>query len=161
MRMNGLWALTTVLLLVVGPGAKAEERIGSEGLTDLVSQFSRAWSRHDPAALADLWSVDGDLMNPLGRMARGRAELMELFKDEHLGYMRGTSLAVKVTGSRTLAPGLTFVDGEALLTGVQTPDGKSMPALKHLIFGVAAAGEGGWRFVSVRLAVPVPPPPEE
>jgi uncharacterized protein (TIGR02246 family) len=161
MRTNRLWALTAALLLFVGPRAEAEERVGSGGVADLASQFARAWSHHDSAALADLWTADGDLMNPLGRMARGRAELMALFTDEHSGYMRGTSLAVKVTGSRTLAPGLAFVDGEALLTGVQTPDGKSMPALKHLIFGVAAVGDGGWRFVSVRLAVPVPPPPEE
>ena len=119
------------------------------------------WAQHDPAALAERWGADGDLMNPLGRRARGRAELIELFRDEHTGYMRGTALAMRVTGMRVLTPSVIFFDAEALLTGVKTPDGRSVPALKHLVFAVAVEREGVWRFASARLSVPVPPPPSD
>jgi hypothetical protein len=76
-------------------------------------------------------------------------------------YWRATSLNVKVTSSRALAGDLAFVDCEALLTAVQPAEGRSVPPLKHVIFAVVAARDGRWRFLSARLAVPIPPPPQD
>lgn len=157
--MRRVWACGVVLLLASMLGAQDDR--SADAVDSLAAAFARAWGQHDPAALADLWLADGDLMNPLGRRARGRTELIELFRDEHNGYMKGTSLAVRVTGLRVLTPSVVFFDAEALLTGVRTPDGKSVPPLKHLVFAVALEREGAWRFASARLSVPVPPPPGE
>jgi uncharacterized protein (TIGR02246 family) len=157
--MRGLWACGALLVFAGGLGAQDDR--SAEGVEGLATAFSRAWGQHEPAALADLWLADGDLMNPLGRRARGRAELIELFRDEHNGYMKGTSLAVRVTSLRVLTPSIVFFDAEALLNGVRTPDGKGVPPLKHVVFAVAVERDGAWRFASARLSVPVPPPPSD
>jgi uncharacterized protein (TIGR02246 family) len=148
--------------LALASGLSAQEDgVDHEGVKTLAASFSAAWERHDPAALADLWVADGDLVNPMGRRARGRAELAQFFRDEHASYMKGTSLTVKVTGARVLGPGLALLDCEAQLVGVKTPEGKALPPLKHLVFAVVTKAGERWQFVSARLSVPVPPPPDK
>jgi uncharacterized protein (TIGR02246 family) len=159
--MKGNLAFAVLFALALTAGAGEGPSVDQEGLADLAVAFSSAWSRHDPDALASLWTADGDLMNPMGRSARGRAEIRALFEDEHGRYMRGTSLSVKVTSSRALAADLAFVDCEALLAADQPAEGRSAPPLKHVIFAVVAARDGKWRFLSARLAVPIPPPPRD
>ena len=148
-------------LLALGGALWAQEdRVDADGVRNLAAAFSAAWAQHDPEALATLWVADGDIVNPMSRAARGHSELVRFFRDEHSSYMKGTGLTVKVTGTRVLGPGLALVDCEAQLTGVRTPDGKAMPPLTHLIVGVVTKTPEGWRFVSARLSVPVPAPPE-
>ncbi len=156
--MRHLLAACVGFLALAGALPAQEEGADHEGLKTLAASFSAAWERHDPVALADLWVADGDLVNPTQRKARGRAELVEFFRDEHSSYMKGTSLTVKVTGARVLGPGLALIDCEAQLTGVKTPDGKALPPLKHLVFAVVTKAGERWQFVSARLSVPVPPP---
>ena len=74
---------------------------------------------------------------------------------------RGQDLRTVITATRVLGPGLALLDCDAQLRGVKTPDGKALPPLKHLVVAVVTKGAEGWRFVSVRLSVPVPPPPEK
>lgn len=156
------YLLACVALMTVGSPLLAQDAgADSEGVKGLTAAFSAAWAAHDPDSLAALWVPDGDLVNPMGQTARGRAELARLFREEHTTYMKGTGLNVKVTATRVLGPGLALVDCDAHLTGVKTPDGKAMPPFKHLVVAVVAKGEEGWRFVSARLSVPVPPPPEK
>jgi len=156
------YLLPLVALLTVGsPLAAQEDRADAEGLRALTAAFSAAWEAHDPDALAGLWVPDGDLVDPMGQTARGRVEVSRLFREEHASYMKGTALNVKVTATRVLGPGLALLDCDAQLRGVKTPDGKALPPLKHLVVAVVTKGAEGWRFVSVRLSVPVPPPPEK
>jgi uncharacterized protein (TIGR02246 family) len=154
--------LALVALLTVGsPLGAQDDRVDAEGVRALTTAFSTAWAAHDPEGLAGLWVPDGDLVNPMGQTARGRVELAKLFREEHTSYMKGTALNVKVTATRVLGPGLALVDCDAHLTGVKTPDGKAMPPFKHLVVAVVTKSAEGWRFVSARLSVPVPPPPEK
>jgi uncharacterized protein (TIGR02246 family) len=145
-------------LALAGGLLALEDGVDHEGVKTLAASFSASWERHDPAALADLWVADGDLVNATQRKARGRAELVQLFRDEHASYMKGTSFPVKVTGTRVLGPGLAQLDCEAQLVGVKTPDGKALPPLKHLMFAVVTKAGERWQFVSARLSVPVPAP---
>jgi uncharacterized protein (TIGR02246 family) len=142
--------------IVSGPVLAQDDRVDPEGVKTLVGAFSSAWGQHDAAAMAALWVADGDLVNPTQRVAQGAAEIEALFRDEHTSYMKGTTLAVTVTRSRALGPGLALIDCDADLGGV-----KNAPTLKHLIFAVVRQTEGRWRFVAVRLSVPVPPPPKD
>jgi uncharacterized protein (TIGR02246 family) len=156
MRTLAMWA---VCAMVTGSVFAQESKPDEAGISKLTSAFATAWGEHDAAAMAALWVPDGDLMNPMGREARGPSQIEQLFRDEHSTYMRGTTLSVKVLRARQLEPGLAVIDCEALLGGVKTPDGKDVLPLKHLIFAVVRKTEAGWRFVTARLSVPVPPPP--
>ncbi len=153
-------SLAVMALLAPALGAQTEEPAESTGVRALTDAFAAAWGRHNARELAGLWTEDGDLVNPMGRAAKGRAEVQRLFAEEHATFMKGTTLSVTVNGERPLAPDLAVIDCEALLRGVTSPDGRSVPPFKHLIFAVVKKGDAGWRFVAARLVVPVPPPPE-
>jgi uncharacterized protein (TIGR02246 family) len=160
-------ALRTVVVMLAA-GAFVTPTVGAQptGAADatdvraLTDAFAAAWGRHNARELAALWTEDGDLINPMGRAAKGRAEVQQLFADEHATFMNGTKLSVTVTGERPLQGDLALIDCEALLSGVRSPEGQSLPSFKHLIFAVVKKQDGGWRFLAARLVVPVPPPPE-
>ncbi len=144
--------------MLLSGGLGAQEERGDDELRALVVSFSSAWARHDAGGLADLFDEEGDYTNALGNTARGRSELVRLFREEQTGFMKDTTLKVQVTGTRTLAPGLVLLDAEAALSSAASRE--SVRPLKHLLFAVAAQKKGRWVFEAVRLCVPVPAPDE-
>jgi uncharacterized protein (TIGR02246 family) len=150
------------VLIALADGAPAqEENPGLEDARALMAELSQTWGSHDPAALASLWVPDGDFVNAVGETARGRDELVKLFRTEHQTFMKGTALVISVTRARLLAPGVILVDATADLTGVQSPDGRRMTPFAHLLSAVAKLEGGRWRLLTARLYVPVPGAPGE
>jgi uncharacterized protein (TIGR02246 family) len=153
-------ALAAVLPLAPVLAAQPTDAGEGSGVRVLTEAFAAAWGRHNARELAALWTEDGDLVNPMGRMAKGRVEVQQLFADEHATFMKGTTLTVTIQSERAVEQGLALVDCEALLAGVRSPEGQALPPFKHLIFALVKKQDGGWRFLAARLVVPVPPPPE-
>src|SRR5262249_6545605 len=87
--------------------------------------FAATWNRHDPKALAAFWAEDGDLINPWGRLATGRAEIEKLFQDEQgpAGMLRATTFDVKSDTVRFVSPDVAVDDWETVITGAFNPDG--------------------------------------
>lgn len=86
-----------------------------------VQEFAAAWNRHDPKALAAFWAPDGDLINPFGRVAKGRAEVEKLFTDEHSAFMKGTTFTLTGMTVRLLAPNIAFTDWDVEISGMHAP----------------------------------------
>src|ERR1051325_9222268 len=60
-------------------GASPKEDIKSElDIRKLYEEFQANWNKHDAKALAKHWSVDGDHVDPDGRVAKGRPEVEKL-----------------------------------------------------------------------------------
>jgi uncharacterized protein (TIGR02246 family) len=148
------------LLLTLAAGAWAADG----GLTADVharnAQFKAAWDKHDPQAMAALWTEDGDLINPFGRFAKGRAEVEKLFRDEHTGMMKGTTFNILSDSSREIAPDVAVGDWEAEITGMQGPDGP-MPPLKNHITVVYVKRNGQWWVAAARPEMFPPTPGSE
>ena len=77
--MKRVFILTALALLasvpiLASPAIEAEIKARAD-------EFAAAWNKHDTKAMADMWSTDGDLINPYGRVAKGRAEVEKLFLD--------------------------------------------------------------------------------
>jgi uncharacterized protein (TIGR02246 family) len=122
-----------------------------------LSGFEDAWNRHDPQALAAAFAEDGVLINPRGRVARGRAEIRQLFEDEQLrGPMRGTRLTGRVTSVRQVAPGLAFVDQEVTVSGAKDSSGQVLPDERlHAALLLVRRG-GTWQALEARPYVLMP-----
>jgi len=64
--------LLSLTLITIPLLAKESDEAGIRA-TDEV--FAAAWNKHDAKAMAATWAKDGDLVNPFGRVAKGRAEV--------------------------------------------------------------------------------------
>ncbi len=159
MRTIGL--LVAVSLSVVGlawaAGGPGDEQ---DVLKARSAEFAAAWNKHDAAAMAALWAPDGDVINPFGRVAKGRAEVEALFKDEHGGPMKMTTYSSKVTGVRVLGDRVAVLDWEANITGMQSGDGSPLPPFPHhVVVVVQKDKDGKWMVEAARPYAFAPAPP--
>ncbi|PYQ52672.1 MAG: hypothetical protein DMF59_04020, partial [Acidobacteria bacterium] len=98
----------------LGQPAKSNE----QQIRERLDEFAATWNKHDPTAMAYFWSVDGDLINPSGRKAKGLTEIQRLFQDEQNGVMKNSTYTVTSASIRMLDPTLAIVDSDAEIAGV-------------------------------------------
>jgi uncharacterized protein (TIGR02246 family) len=147
------------VLLCGATPAPPPPTISSEAqIRQLADDFAAAWNKHDPMAMAYLWSANGDLINPAGRKAKSLTEIQKLFQDEHNGPLKNSTFAVTGLSIRYLDSTLALVDEDAEISGVANPDGSTM-TLKPHVFNVLRKSAGKWWIVSARAYSYTPPPP--
>lgn len=119
-----------------------------------------AWNQHDVKAMLNYWADDATLINPMGRVAHGKAEIEKIFSDEQTTVFRSSTaklLNMKVT--RELGPTLALCDGEMTVDGAVGPDGAAMPQMKiHLAVLMAKEGSA-WVLKDARPYAFVQAPP--
>jgi uncharacterized protein (TIGR02246 family) len=133
------------------PAKKKEVRAASDA-------FVAAWNKNDSKALSAGWAPDGDLINPFGRWAKGRAEVEKLFGDEHTTFMKGTTYSISNYNVRFPSPAIAVADWDGEVTGMHNPDGSAMPPFKHHVNNLYAKKAGHWWVVAARAAAFLPPP---
>ena len=122
------------------------------------AEFKAAWDRNDAKAIAALWAPDGDLINPFGRVAKGRAEVEKLFQDEQTTIMKGTKFVFVSESAHEIAPDVALADWDIEVTGMKGPDGAAMPPLKHHVTVVWVKHDGQWWAAAARPVVYQPQP---
>jgi uncharacterized protein (TIGR02246 family) len=121
-------------------------------------EFVAAWNAHDPKKMAAFWEADGDLINPVGRHAKGRAEIEALLTEEQSTVFKNSTYTIDSEVIRMLTPTLAVSDWESTVTGVTTPEGQPAPPFKHHVTCVLRNTKGEWRVVTAR-PVQYPPGP--
>lgn len=142
------------LVLPVAAAASSDE----EAIEARAIEFAVAWNKHDPKAMAMLWAEDGDLINPFGRIARGRREIERLFADEHSTYTKGTMYTIDLKWIRMVKPDVAVATWDATISGMTTGDGSVMAPLEHMVTVVVVKRDGKWWTVAARPMIPSPPP---
>ncbi len=143
------------LALAVGTLLAAPARGGDEGTAGITQQrqsFVAAWNRHDPKAMAAVFAEDGDVINPWGRKANGRAEIEKLFTDEQTGKgpLRDSTMEVRSESVRTVSADVVVSDSELLVTGAYAPDGSKVPPLNIHVSDVWKKSGETWEIFSCR-----------
>lgn len=157
-----LFALTTALVFAaVAPAALSAVSNDEAAIRQECAKFVSAWNIHDAKAMAAVWAEDGDLINPFGRVAKGRAEIEELFAGEQAGVMKGTTYSTTAVSVRLLSPTVAISDWSAEVAGMRDPKGAEMPVFKHHVVAILEKRNGSWVTTIVRAYayLPVPPPP--
>ncbi len=119
--------------------------------------FAAAWNKHDPTEMAYFWSVDGDLVNPYGRSAKGLLEIQRLFQDEHSKGLKQSTYTITGQKVRFIAPNLAVVDQDAEISGIANPDGTTVTMKPHVVALWRKSG-GEWWIVTARAYNYSPPP---
>jgi len=152
--------LLTILVAVLAVSAGlATAQDDEASIRKLSNEFFAAWNAHDAMAMAATFTEDADVINPFGRVAKGRAAIVKLFTDEHAGPFKGTTYTAKVS-LRMLAPTVALGDWESAVNGMHDPTGKALPPFEHHVAVAYVKQDGHWLTAAVRPYAFLPPPPQ-
>ena len=139
---------------VVGASAKAADEAA---IRKVFADFAEAWGRDDAKSMASHWTVDGDLISPLGRRANGRAEVEKLLSDEHATVFKGTHITFSEGTIHFVKPDVAVFTTDYEVPGAHGPNGNEMTA-KGIVTSVMVKKNGKWWTFSARPMVPVTTP---
>jgi uncharacterized protein (TIGR02246 family) len=141
------------------PAAQTDTKDG-EAIKKVAAGIDAAWNKGDAIALAAHWAEDGTVVNPMGEITVGRAEIEKNMAAEFAGPMKGTKHKLTVTRIYWLKPDVAVVDGEVEVTPVSSPNGNVMPPWKANFTAIFAKDRGGkWVLSHLRSYTFVQPPP--
>jgi uncharacterized protein (TIGR02246 family) len=149
-------------LLAVGAAAARQAAAGAEKeLRAQAELFAAGWNHGDAKAMAALFAVDADLINPFAAAAKGRAGIEKFFAAELGTLTKGTTFTIKDFSPRLLHPGLAVEDMDVEIAGGTLAPDPAKPLKNHAFLVVKKQG-GKWLAVSLRAwsyLLPPPPPP--
>jgi len=123
----------------------------------VATEFVAAWNKNDARALTALFTTDGDLINPAGRVARGTTGVETLLTEEHNGQFKGTRLSLPQKHLRFLKQDIAIVDYEYEISHVRGSDGKET-SIKGLVSNVLHKNGDKWLIAACRPSIPAPLP---
>ncbi len=116
--------------------------------------FVDAWNKHDPKAMAALWTADGDHMEPDGRTVFGREEVERLLTYEHASVFKDSQLHLAIERVRIPTPGVAIADGTYELFNVTDARGNKIPDRHGYFTSVLTKEADGWKVSASRLMLP-------
>ncbi len=155
--MKALLFLTVLLSSVGAQAAKTNPE--EKWIREVVNKFQTAWNAHDTKTMASIWADDATIINPQGRRANGRKEIEKMFQDEHTTIMKGTTATFNVETFR-FRGGFAFVDIGIEITGMTTPEGKTLEPQKMHVAALLTKMGKGWWWLDARPYAFLPPPSE-
>lgn len=141
---------------IKGIGGPESDLENEDEIRKLYAQYTAAWNRHDPSAMAEFWTIDGDYMEPDGRHAKGRAEVEKLFTQEHQSVFKDSTLSLTIETVWFITQDVAMVDGKYDLSGVRDLEGQQLPTRKGHLTAILLREDDTWRVASGRAMIPVP-----
>ncbi len=158
MKVRSLWLAPCAAVAVAAVAwlASARPALGANADEDAIraldAKFVAAWNRHDAKAMASVWAEDGDLINPMGQYARGRADIEKLIAAEHgsTGAMRECKGTIAAETVRILSPDVAVADWEFHVSGVLQPKSTQPQNLVFHVTTVLRKVGGSWAVFAAR-----------
>lgn len=142
---------TLALTLLTVPLMAMDKSDAAIRATDVA--FAAAWNKHDAKAMAATWAKDGDLVNPSGRVAKGRAAIEQLITSEHAAEFKSSTYTPGPMSIRFIEPDIAITESDTAITGIMNPDGTSAPTSHVHILRIVERKDGKWLTVTARPVV--------
>ncbi|MEQ8791602.1 MAG: SgcJ/EcaC family oxidoreductase [Pirellulaceae bacterium] len=126
------------------PAASQADDKTMAGLRATTQAYSDAFDRHDAAAVAGMWTADGDYVDDEGRRLSGRESIEKEYASLFEQYPKA-AIHVVPASARTVAPGVAIEDGTIVLT----PAPQWTPTVSRYT-AVYVEQNGAWRISNVR-----------
>jgi uncharacterized protein (TIGR02246 family) len=156
--MNTRGIITLCLSLCLATAGLASHFDREADLRARSQGFAEAWATHDPNLLASFWAPTGDVINPLGRVARGRFEIAHLFHDEHSTFFRESTFQILSNTIQFMDHDFAFADWDILIHNQRMPDGQLHDNRYH-VFLTFRRHNGDWWIQNCRPYQFIQPPP--
>lgn len=124
------------------------------GIRARVKEYAAAYNRGDAAAVAGIYAVNGTHTYALGFTHRSRAEIEAGLRDMFGGPLKGTQMQITPEHIRVISDGVAIEEASFVLTGLRTPTGVEMDAVRGLCLGVYQKHEDQWFAAAVQCLVP-------
>ena len=128
-----------------------------QAIQNLALEFAAGWNRHDAQGMAACFTMDGDLVNPSGKIARGRAHVQKLFAEEQAGPLQASRVTMAHKHLRFLKPDLAMGDYQFEVSHIRNAEGQETTT-KGLVSCVLRKEGDGWLITAARTNVPAPMP---
>ncbi len=151
-------ALSVLVAATMGLARTKGRTTDAEAIKKVFADFAAAWEKDDAKGMAAFWTEDGDLVNPAGRLGKGRAEVEKLLADEHAALFKGTRITFTTNGIRFIGRDVAIYDAAFEIVGAHGPDGGELPPQKGLVTSLLVKKGGQWRTVAARPMLPAPAP---
>ena len=135
-------------------GGAATDVKNEKAVRAAYDKFVAAWNRHDAAAMAKMYTVDGDHLEPDGNHVDGRAAVELLFKRQHDTAFADSRLMLSIQDVWFVTQDVALVDGGYALSGARMPDGKELPERRGHLTAVLLTENGEWLIAASRLMIP-------
>jgi uncharacterized protein (TIGR02246 family) len=149
-----LVAMPSLLTAQSNEGGIASDIASEKAVRALYDRFVAAWNAHDYLALAGMWAIDGDHMEPDGTVAKGREAVAMLFKRGHEGPFGQSHLQLSIADVWFITADVALVDGGYAISGIRTPDGRELPERRGRLTSVLIREGGTWEIAASRLMIP-------
>lgn len=132
--------------------------LGDVGVRARVKEYVAAYNRGDATGVAAIYAEDGTHTYALGFTHRGRTEIEAGLRGMFAGPFGSTQIQITPERIRFIGEGVAIEEATFVLTGLRTPAGVAMPAIRGLCLGVYQYQAGQWFAAAVQCFVPPPPP---
>ncbi len=117
-----------VLAFGIGAASLASAQLSDEAaIAQVQARQADAWTRHDAAAYARLFTPDGDVVNVLGWWWHGRAEIESKLTAAFAFVFKESTLSITDVKVRSLSPTIAVAYVRWTMTGARTPPGMPEP----------------------------------
>lgn len=134
--LHSLAILTAIAVMMSPAAGKATPRNDEAEIRAVAMRQGETWSRHDAKAYAALFADDCDVINVLGWLWKGRAELERKLTAAFAYVFRDSQLTITEVQVRFLSPAIALAHARWTMTGAKTPPGVPEPrmGIQTLVF---------------------------
>ena len=150
-------AVAALLLFTLGAQAHAAAK-EDDAIKARVAAFIDTFNKGDAKATAAFWVEDGTLVNPLGMMGTGPAEIEKIIASDIASILKNTKMEMKVARIRMVGKDAAWVDLDHSVTGAMTPDGKPLPPMTFHVPALMLKKGKTWMLADARPYAFLPPP---
>ena len=118
-------------------------------LEEANKKWTAAFNTLDPKAVAAFFTPDATLINPMGKVAHGPAEIAKVFEEDAARIFKGSTSTFTITGTREVGPDTMWLDVEHVAQNAKMPDGTTGTLRNHVVMLVQKQGDE-WKWVEAR-----------
>jgi len=141
-----------------GAGGPRSDLANDAAIRKLYGEFTAAWNAHDATKMASFWSLDGDVTEPDGMVAKGRDEVEKHFASEQMAAFKDSTLKLTIDSVWFISADVAMVDGTYMVLNALDPNGQPLPPRKGLVSAVLLREDGTWHVAASRSMIPIPLP---
>jgi len=123
----------------------------TNGVKAVGEDFTAAWNLHDPKAISDLWTADGDFLSPWMQtdLIKGREAIEKYFAEEFKNTMKNSTISLTIDPPRLIDPETAFTEADFTITGMTISGVQAVPFNDHAVF-ILVKEDGDWKIKIAR-----------
>lgn len=137
------------LLMLFSTSCESKKKQENEAFQTIANDFASAWNKHDPKAMANFWTNDGDLLSPWEKVYRGKQEIENHFSEEHTNGMKDSHINLTIQNIRFIDSNTAFVDADITISDMKVAGERASPYHNHAAF-LFVKKDGKWEILAAR-----------